>query len=230
MLIAGLGCLPLAAIVDYELTFSVPPRITADTGVDSLTHALEAFVSVRANPFSDALAISAMRLIGANLRTAFHEPSNAAAREAMMIGATQAGIAFTNSSVALVHGMSRPIGAHFHVPHGLSNAMLLPAITRFGLESAPGRYASAARYIGMASEADSDAAACTKLAEGLDALNAELGVPSPKQHGIDGALWEAKLPIMAEQALASGSPANNPRVPNAEEIVALYRVVFNANA
>jgi alcohol dehydrogenase class IV len=230
MLIAGLGCLPLAAIVDYELTFSVPPRITADTGVDSLTHALEAFVSVRANPFSDALAVSAMRLIGANLRTAFHEPGNAAAREAMMIGATQAGIAFTNSSVALVHGMSRPIGAHFHVPHGLSNAMLLPAITRFGLEAAAVRYASAARHIGFATDADSDAAACAKLAEGLDALNAELGVPSPKLYGIDAGLWESKLEIMAEQALASGSPGNNPRVPNAQEIVALYRVVFNANA
>lgn len=230
MLIAGLGCLPLAAIVDYELTFSVPPRITADTGVDSLTHALEAYVSRRANPISDALALSAMELIGANLRTAYHEPQNAAAREAMMLGATQAGIAFTNSSVALVHGMSRPIGAHFHVPHGLSNAMLLPAITRYSLESAPTRYAEAARRIGFASRTDDDTTACTKLAEGLDALNAELGVPTPKHYGIDAAEWEAKLPKMAEQALASGSPNNNPRIPTAEEIIALYRVVFSANA
>jgi alcohol dehydrogenase class IV len=230
MLIAGLGCLPLAAIVDYELTFSVPPRITADTGVDSLTHALEAYVSLRANPISDALAVSAMALIGANLRTAFHEPTNAKAREAMTLGATQAGIAFTNASVALVHGMSRPIGAHFHVPHGLSNAMLLPAITRFGLEFAPVRYAEASRRIGFAALGDGDATACTKLAEGLEALNAELGVPSPKQYGIDADIWEAKLPLMAEQALASGSPGNNPRVPTAEEIVALYRVVYNANS
>ena len=147
MLIAGLGALPLAAIVDYELTFSVPPRITADTGVDSFTHALEAYVSRRANPFSDALAISAMRLIGANLRTAFHEPRNAEAREAMMLGATQAGLAFSNASVALVHGMSRPIGAHFHVPHGLSNAMLLPTVTRFSLNAALPRYAQAARLV-----------------------------------------------------------------------------------
>ena len=127
MLIAGLGALPLAAIVDYELTYSVPPRTTADTGIDSLTHALEAYVSRRANPFSDALAVSAMALIGRHLRTAYAEPRNAAAREGMMLGATQAGLAFSNASVALVHGMSRPIGAHFHVPHGLSNAMLLPA-------------------------------------------------------------------------------------------------------
>jgi alcohol dehydrogenase class IV len=226
MLIAGLGCLPLAAIVDYELTFSVPPRTTADTGVDSLTHALEAFVSRRANPFSDTLALSAMRLIGENLRTAFHEPNNAAARQAMMLGATQAGLAFSNSSVALVHGMSRPIGAHFHVPHGLSNAMLLPAITRFSVPAAPARYAAAARQIGLARPEDGDEAANARLVAGLEALNRELGVPTPADFGIEEATWTAKLPLMAQQALASGSPGNNPRVPDAAEIVALYNEVW----
>ena len=164
MLIAGLAALPVAAIVDYELTFSVPPRITADTGVDSFTHALEAYVSRRASPFSDALAVSAMRLIGANLRTAFHEPRNADARAAMMLGATQAGLAFSNASVALVHGMSRPIGAHFHVPHGLSNAMLLPTVTRFSLNAALPRYAHAARLSGFAA---SGFAACRQPARPL---------------------------------------------------------------
>jgi alcohol dehydrogenase class IV len=229
MLIAGLGALPLAAIVDYELTFSVPKRTTADTGVDSLTHALEAYVSRRANPYSDALALSAMALIGAHLRTAYAEPTNAAAREAMMLGATQAGLAFSNASVALVHGMSRPIGAHFHVPHGLSNAMLLPAVTRFGLASALPRYAEAARRIGFAAEIDDDETASVKLGDGLVRLNAELGVPSPRAYGIDAGAWEAKLEVMAGQALASGSPANNPRVPEAAEIVALYRAVYAAN-
>ncbi|MCW3473787.1 iron-containing alcohol dehydrogenase [Limobrevibacterium gyesilva] len=230
MLISGLGALPLAAIVDYELTFTVPKRTTADTGVDSLTHALEAYVSRRANPFSDAQALAAMGLIGANLRTAFHEPRNAAAREAMMLGAMQAGIAFTNASVALVHGMSRPIGAHFHVPHGLSNAMLLPAVTRFGLASATARYAEASRRIGFAAASDDAETAAGKLADGLVALNAELGVPTPKEFGIDHAVWEGRLDLMAEQALASGSPANNPRVPDKAEIVALYRAVWSANA
>ena len=179
MLIAGLGALPLAAIVDYELTFTVPPRTTADTGIDSLTHALEAYVSKRANPFSDALALFAMSLIGQNVRTAYNEPRNAGAREAMMLGATQAGLAFSNASVALVHGMSRPIGAHFHVPHGLSNAMLLPAVTRFSAGAAETRYADAARRIGFAEPADSDAAAAAKLVAGLERLNSELAVPSP---------------------------------------------------
>ena len=147
-----------------------------------------------------------------------------------MLGAMQAGIAFTNSSVALVHGMSRPIGAHFHVPHGLSNAILLPAITRFGLEAAEARYAVASRMIGFATAGDGDGVAAEKLAEVLVLLNRELDVPTPAEFGIDKAEWEAKLPLMAEQALGSGSPGNNPRVPDADEIMALYRVVWSGNA
>ena len=230
MLIAGLGALPLAALVDYELTYSVPPRTTADTGVDSLTHALEAYVSKRANPISDALALSAMALIGANIRTAYAEPRNAAAREAMMLAATEAGLAFSNSSVALVHGMSRPIGAHFHVPHGLSNAMLLPAVTRFSVHGAEARYAEAARRIGFAALTDNDGIAAAKLVTGLEALNKDLSVPTPADYGIDEAAWNGKMALMAEQALASGSPANNPRVPTAQEIMGLYREVWTGAA
>lgn len=230
MLIAGFGALPLAAIVDYELTFSVPPRTTADTGVDSLTHALEAYVSKRANPFSDALALAAMELIGRNIRVAYAEPNNAAAREAMMIGATQAGLAFSNSSVALVHGMARPIGAHFHAPHGLSNAMLLPAVTRFSVPGAEARYAEASRRIGFAASTDGDAVAAARLIAGLEALNRDLSVPSPADFGISEADWSGKMALMAEQALASGSPANNPRVPTAAEIVGLYREVWIGGA
>jgi alcohol dehydrogenase class IV len=226
MLIAGFGALPLAAIVDYELTFSVPPRTTADTGVDSLTHALEAYVSRRANPFSDALALAAMELIGRNIRTAYAEPASAAAREAMMIGATQAGLAFSNSSVALVHGMARPIGAHFHAPHGLSNAMLLPAVTRYSVPGAEARYAEASRRIGFAASGDSDPVAAAKLITGLEALNRDLSVPTPAAFGISEADWNGKMRLMAEQALASGSPANNPRIPDADAIVALYREVW----
>ncbi len=230
MLIMGLGCLPLAAIVDHELTWTLPPRITADTGVDSLTHALEAYVSRRANPVTDGWAMSAMALIGANIRTAYHSPRDAAAREAMMLGALLGGLAFSNASVALVHGMSRPIGAHFHVPHGLSNAMLLPAVVRFSVGHAAARYAAAARQMGMATPDDDEETACSRLADGLAALNAELAVPGPRAYGIDAAAWEQRLDVMAAQALASGSPANNPRVPVHAEIVALYRAVYAANA
>jgi alcohol dehydrogenase class IV len=226
MLIAGLGALPLAAIVDYELTYSVPARTTADTGIDSFTHALEAYVSKRANPFSDAMALAAMELIGKHLRTAYAEPRNGLAREGMSLAATQAGLAFSNSSVALVHGMSRPIGAHFHVPHGLSNAMLLPAITRYSVSGAESRYAEAARRVGFAAPTDSDAVATARLITGLEAWNKELSVPTPSDFGIKEADWNGKMALMADQALASGSPNNNPRVPDAAEIVALYREVW----
>ncbi len=226
MLCAGLGFLPIAAIIDYELTMGMPPRLTADTGIDSLTHAIEAYVSRRANPFSDAMALSAMKLIAANIRTACAEPSNRAAREAMMIGAHQAGLAFSNASVALVHGMSRPIGALFHVPHGLSNAMLLPAITRFSAPSALERYAACARASGFAGEDEGDQAAVARLNDALERLNHDLDVPTPARYGIDVAAWHDPIPLMAQQAIASGSAANNPRIPNGGESEALYREVW----
>jgi len=167
-----------------------------------------------------------MELIGRHIRTAYAEPRNAIAREGMMLGAMQAGLAFSNSSVALVHGMSRPIGAHFHVPHGLSNAMLLPAITRWSVPGAEARYAEAARRVGFAAPGDSDGVAGGKLVTGLAALNRELSVPTPAEFGIKEADWNGKMALMAQQALASGSPANNPRVPTATEIVTLYREVW----
>ena len=132
MLCMGLAYLPTAALIDYELTLTKPRRLTADTGIDALTHALEAYVSKRANPLSNLFALEALRLIAPNLRKVWVDGMNREAREAIMLGATYAGIAFSNSSVALVHGMSRPVGAHFHVPHGLSNAMLLPHTHRRG--------------------------------------------------------------------------------------------------
>jgi alcohol dehydrogenase class IV len=226
MLIAGAALVADAAIVDFELTMSMPARLTADTGTDSLTHAIEGYVSRKANAFSDALAVTAMKTIWAELPTAFREPGNRGARERMMLAATQAGMAFSNASVALVHGMSRPIGAHFHVPHGLSNAMLLPAVTAFSVRAAERRYAECARMMSVADPADSDSAACTKLVDALFARNRELEVPSPKRYGIAEERYFALIPTMAQQALASGSPQNNPRVPTSEEIEAIYRQIW----
>jgi alcohol dehydrogenase class IV len=226
MLIAGLPCCPLAAIVDYELTLSMPLRLTADTGLDSLTHAIEAYVSRRANPFTDGLAKNAMALIARHIRTACAEPENRAAREAMMLGATTAGMAFSNASVCLVHGMSRPIGAFFHVPHGLSNAMLLPEITAFSVPAALDRYADCARAMGVAEEGEGSQGATARLLDELRRLNEDLQVPTPRAWGIDAARYEELLPVMASQALGSGSPANNPRIPTSDEIIALYRRVY----
>jgi alcohol dehydrogenase class IV len=142
------------------------------------------------------------------------------------VGATQAGMAFSNASVCLVHGMSRPIGAFFHVPHGLSNAMLLPAITAFSAPAALERYADCARAMGIAAEGEGNQSAVARLLDELRALNDDLQVPTLKAYGIAAARYEELLPVMASQALASGSPANNPRVPTADEIIDLYKQVY----
>jgi alcohol dehydrogenase class IV len=227
MLCIGLAYLPQAAIVDFELSLTKPMRLTADTGIDSLTHAIEAYVSRRANPFADSFALSAMRAIWTNLPTACFEPGNRAAREAMMLAATQAGIAFSNSSVALVHGMSRPIGAKFHVPHGMSNAMLLPTVTGFSISGALARYADCAQAMGIVTADTPDEDAAGELVENLRELNRNLKVPTPAEFGIDRQAWDENIDPMVRQAIASGSPANNPRAPSAGEIEELYREVWD---
>ncbi|HLR29046.1 MAG TPA: iron-containing alcohol dehydrogenase [Paenalcaligenes sp.] len=226
MLCAGAAFCPTAAIVDYELTLTKPTRLTADTGLDTLTHAIEAYVSKRHNPYASGFAQLAMQELGKHLRTVCYEPDNHEAREAIMLAATLAGAAFTNSSVCLVHGMSRPLGAFFHVPHGLSNAMLLPAVTAFSISAAPQRYADCARFMGLATTKESDEVANDKLLAELAQLNVDLQVPTPKEYGIDKDEYFSVLSTMAEQALASGSPGNNPRVPTKEEIVELYKKVW----
>ena len=226
MLIAGLGCLPSAALVDYELTMGLPRPMTAATGMDALTHALEAFVSKKANAYSDTMAKAALAAIGRNIRTAYAEPDDRAAREAMMLGATQAGLAFSNSSVALIHGMARPIGAFFHVHHGLSIAMLLPACTAYSAETAPQRYAEIARVMGLAGSEVADGEAARRLVDELRRLNRDLGLPTPKAYGVDETRWRELMPTMATQAIASGSPGNNPRVPQPAEIVEIYKQAF----
>ena len=226
MLCVGLGFMPVAALVDYSLTLSLPARTTADTGIDALTHAMEAYVSRKANAYSDSQALAAMRLLGPNLRRAYHNGKDQQAREAMMLGSTLAGIAFSNASVALVHGMSRPIGAFFHVPHGLSNAMLLPSVTAFSIPAAPERYADCARAMGLAEREDSTEVATDKLLAELVALNDELQVPTPEQFGIEREHFMSVTGEMASQALNSGSPNNNPRIPTRDEIVDIYQTLW----
>lgn len=227
MLCVGIGFMPVAALVDYKLTISLPPRITADTGIDALTHAIEAYVSKKANPYSDSQAIAAIKLIGPNLRKAYHNGEDQGAREAMMLGSTLAGVAFSNASVALVHGMSRPIGAFFHVPHGLSNAMLLPSVTAYSIPAASSRYADCARAMGIATEQDSNEVANQKLLIELRALNDELAVPTPEQFGIKRDEFFEVCQTMAEQALASGSPANNPIEPSISDMMEIYQGLWD---
>ena len=222
MLCVGQGFLPSAAIIDYELSLSVPPRITADTGIDALTHAIEAYVSKKANLFSDTQATSAMKLIFPNLRSVFFNGNDRKAREEVMMGSTLAGMAFSNASVALVHGMSRPIGANYHVPHGLSNAMLLPTVTSFSISGSISKYANCSRIMGIANINDADDISNEKLIKELYELNKDLNVPSPKEYGIKKEDFVNKLDTLAKQAIDSGSPLNNPVVPSHDQIKELY--------
>jgi alcohol dehydrogenase class IV len=224
MLLMSVQLVPQVALVDFELTMTMPGPLTAAVGVDTLTHAIEAYVSKKANGVTDPLALSCASLVARHLRTAFREPSNRAAREAMSLAACQGGMAFANSSVCLVHGMSRPIGALFHVAHGISNAMLLPAVTRFSIAGSIARYATIARAMEVAGPGEPDERAAQNLIAALEDLNRDLAIPRLREHPkIDEIRFFGTLEKMAADALASGSPANNPVVPTTEQIVELYR-------
>lgn len=224
MMMLSVHLLPTVAIVDHELTMSMPPNLTAAVGIDTLTHGIEAYVSRKAHGMTDPLALSCIQLVAQHLRTAFRDPANHDARAGMMLAACQGGMAFANSSVCLVHGMSRPIGASFHVPHGLSNAVLLPTVTRFSLSAAVPRYATVARLLGCCPTNAPDEPAAESLIAGLEQFNADLRIPRLRScPGVEASRFNSLLAKMASDALASGSPQNNPRVPTAEEIVALYQ-------
>ena len=226
MLIASPFLIPAQAIVDPLLTLLMPRGLTAATGIDALTHAIEAYVSVRAQPMSDIFALSAIELISGNLRQAWSNGNNREAREKTMLGALQAGIAFTNSSVALVHGMSRPIGAYFHVAHGVSNAALLSVVTEFSLIGNPERYARIARAMGENVEGLTVLEAAEVAAEAIARLVEDIEIPSLQELGVDEARLNELAPQMAADAIASGSPANNPRQATKEEIVELYKLAI----
>ena len=224
MMMLDVHLMPAVALVDFELTLTMPAALTAAVGIDTLTHGIEAYVSRLATPLTDPLALSCIRLCGEHLEAAWREPGNRVAREGMMLAATHGGMAFSNSSVALVHGMSRPIGALFHVPHGISNAMLLPAVTRFSVPGAVARYATVARALRWSRSGEDDQTAAATLVDGLEALNHRLNVPTLGKYLVAQATRFADaLPKMAHDALASGSPANNPVVPTADQIIDLYR-------
>lgn len=209
--------MPDAAIVDYELTLTMPKPLTAYVGVDTLTHGIEAYVSKRATPLSTPLAESCIKLCQRHLRRAWHDGTDREAREGMSLAALQGGMAFGNSSVALVHGMSRPLGAVFHIPHGLSNAVLLPAVTNFSWPGNEQAYSEIAKMLDTEPSREA-------LVAYLEALNQELEIPRLRHCcKNDEAAFAAALSKMATDALASGSPANNPVVPTTEEIIDLYR-------
>lgn len=222
MLIGSPFLMPKAAIVDPLLTHKLPRGLTAATGLDALTHAIEAYVSVKAQPMTDVLAISAIKLISEYLPLAWGSPNDREARAKTMLGALQAGMAFSNSSVALVHGMSRPIGANFHIPHGISNAVLLGIVMDYSIQGNPERYADVARALGVGNGGQDLMGVAQAGAEKVKRLIRMLEVPTLTELGVSREKLEPVVTKMAEDAIASGSPGNNPRQPTAEEIVELY--------
>tara|TARA_B100000700_G_scaffold250896_1_gene281724 strand:- start:3612 stop:4769 length:1158 start_codon:yes stop_codon:yes gene_type:complete len=224
----GEGFVPIVSIIDYELTLSKPRRLTIDSAIDTLTHGIEAYVSKKATLFSDRMALDTIRLVTENIYAVDKNPKDLKAREGLMLAATLGGLAFSNASICLVHGMSRPLGSNFKVPHGLSNAMLLPTITEFSVEHAKSRYAECSRAGKFALLEDNDEVACKKLLSGLYKINKDFEVPSMKNFGIDQKNFEEQLENMATDAEISGAPNLNPRVPSVKEMIDLYGEAWRA--
>lgn len=218
--------MPGAAVVDPALTLTMPRSLTAATGIDALTHAIEAYVSVKAQPMSDLYALEAIGLIYNNLRQAWANGNNLEAREKTMLGALYGGIAFSNASVALVHGMSRPIGANFHVAHGDSNAALLDVVMEFSLIGNPARYAQITEAMGETGQYRNHLEKAEAGVVAVKRLIRDIKVPSLKDLGVEKNKLVELTSKMAGEALASGSPANNPRQASLDEIKDLYLAAY----
>lgn len=222
LLLKGRDLLPDLAVIDPSFSVSAPPSVTAATGMDAFTHAAEAYTSRKGNALTDVYALSAVNRIFNWLPVAYREPENKKAREEMAIAAFEAGVCINNASVTLVHGMSRPIGALFHVPHGISNAMLIRACLAYVLDGAPERFARLAVAMGCAGAADPVPEAARKFLTGLEALCRACEIPGVLEYGIGKAEFEAAMEKMAEDAMDSGSPENTIKEVTKQDLLAIY--------
>lgn len=217
--IGNMEMMPDIAICDPRVTVSMPPHITAETGMDAMTHALEALVSGRANYVSDTLCERAIADIFATLPTAYADGGNIAARETMLNASMVAGMAFTNVSLGIVHSMAHTVGGLFHVAHGLADAVLLPYVIRFNSAHSP---AAQARYAAMAQKLG-----VTDMAEAVMVLNRALGIPATLGEIIaDQAAFAAKTPQMATLALGDGCTKTNPVIPTLPQLAELYAQAY----
>lgn len=226
MLLKGDVLVPKLAIVDSSFTVGTPKSVTSATGLDALTHAVEAYTSRKAFSMTDTLAVSAVKRIMKYLPIAYKEPDNSLAREQMSIAALEAGICINNSSVTIVHGMSRPIGALFHVPHGMSNAMLLKECLSFAVSGAYEKFANLGRETGAASGSDSDETAAEKFIDSLQSICDVCEIPTLEQYGIDRDEYYSKISKMATDAVASGSPANTVKEVTVDDCIEIYKKLY----
>lgn len=226
MLLKGDVLVPKLAIVDSSFTVGAPKSVTSATGLDALTHAVEAYTSRKAFSMTDTLAVSAVKRIMKYLPIAYREPDNSLAREQMSIAALEAGICINNSSVTIVHGMSRPIGALFHVPHGMSNAMLLKECLSFAVSGSYEKFANLGRETGVASDSDSDETAAEKFIDSLQNICDVCEIPTLEQYGIDRDEYYSKISKMATDAVASGSPANTVKEVTVDDCIEIYKKLY----
>lgn len=227
MLLKGDPLMPDVAVVDPLFSMQMPKEVTVATGLDALTHAIEAFTSRKAFSESDLFALSAIERIFLNLPLVLRNGQDETAREQMAIAAYEAGISFCNSSVTIVHGMSRPIGALFHVPHGLSNAMLLTECLSYIADGAYERFAILGRKIGQASPEDDDKTVTSKFIDAVSALCKTCEVPTLSEYGIDKQKFLKAADKMASDAIASGSPTNTRKTITKEDILQIYHNLWN---
>ncbi|HCC55364.1 MAG TPA: alcohol dehydrogenase [Desulfobulbaceae bacterium] len=215
---------PDAAILDPALTVSLPPHITATTGVDALTHALEAFVSTQAHAISDMYALEAIELISSNLVKAYAHGGNLEARSNMLLGSLLAGKALATAGVGLVHAMAYPLGGMFGIPHGLANAVLLPYVMAYNLIGNPGRFAMLAEVMGAKVDGLPEREAAEAGVEFVYRMNQDLGIPASLA---ELKIPAKKIPEMARIALTVTRPVeNNPRKPSLEDVIRVYETAM----
>ena len=229
MLLKGSALMPDIAVIDPKFTLTAPPSVTANTGIDALTHAIEAFTSKKAQPLSDTFAISAIKKILNNLPKAYEDGHDIEARVNMSLAATEAGIAFNNSSVTLVHGMSRPIGALFHIAHGLSNAVLLIECIKFlsSDKASIARFAKLAKECAIVGETVDDHEAIAELIRVIESLYTKLKIPSLSSLIKEKDLFVTEIKKMTSDALQSGSPQNSLRDITEYDIENLYLKIIS---
>lgn len=216
--IGDMEMMPDIAILEPKLTVSLPKKMTAATGMDALTHAIEARVSRRANPLADTLADRAIVDVVQNIQTAYNEPENLAAREKMQVAAMIAGIAFTNVSLGIAHSLAHAAGGKFGVPHGTANAVILPYVIKFNSqdERAKEIYEEIAKMLGVSS-----------LTDKIDELNRSMAIPQTLQPLIqDDAAYDAMIPTLAALAKADGCTKTNPIIPSVETFEKLFQQVY----
>lgn len=215
--------IPAVAIIDAELMYSLPKSLTAATGMDALTHAIEGLITKAAWELSDMFEIKAIEMINKYLEIAVNEPQNPVGRDGMAVAQYVAGMAFSNVGLGVVHGMAHPMGSLFDVPHGVANALLLPTIMRFNAPAALEKYVDIAKAMGVYEDGMTTEQAADAACDAVQALALRVGIP---QHLTDLGITEADIPALADQAIADVCTPGNPREVTRDDIVMLYKKVL----